>query len=274
MTDQAVRPPVPALNRAKPLHWLVRSGFVARGLTYGIIGVLALALALGAGGGSATNPQGALALLARTPLGKAALVAVAAGLLAYALWKFTLSAVGLGLEGGGGKKTTDRLRNLAGGIAYCAFFAVAIGVLTSSGSNQSRQPSRTAAGVFSWPAGPWLVGVAGIVLIIVCAVQAYEALQKKFLGDNKTEQMGSDTREWFSVIGQIGLVSRALVFAIVGYFLLRAAIDHKASKAVSVDGALRRVAEQPYGPWLLAVVAAGLILFAIYSFAEARYQRL
>lgn len=188
--------------------------------------------------------------------------------------KFALSVVGLGPEGGGGNKATDRLRNFAGGIAYCGFFAVAVGVLTSSGSNESRQPSHTAAGVFSWPGGRWLVGLAGIVLIVVCAVQAYEAMNAKFLGDNKTERMGSETRDWFRRIGQVGLISRALVFAIVGYFLVRAAIDHKASKAVSIDGALRKVAQQPYGSWLLALVAAGLILFAIYSLAEARYQRL
>lgn len=274
MEHQAASVPASRLEQARPLHWLVRAGFVARGLTYGIIGALALALALGAAGGSETNQQGALGLIAKAPLGKVALIAVAVGLLAYALWKLTLSAIGTGPEGGGGDKATERLRNLAGGIVYCGFFAVAVGVVTGSGSNQSRQPSRTAAGVFSWPGGRWLVGLAGVGFILVCAVQAYEALNEKFLKENKTERMGSGGRDWFSVIGRIGIVSRALVFAIVGYFLLRSAIDYNPSKAVSVDGALHRVAQQPYGSWLLALVATGLIAFAVFSFVEARYRRL
>jgi len=151
--------------------------------------------------------------------------AIALGLLAYALWKFALAAIGTGPEGGGGEGTGERLRNLAGGVAYLAFFAVAVGVLTGGGSNQSKQPSHTAAGVFGWPAGRWLVGPAGVVMIVVCAVQAYEALKGKFLGDNKTERMSAREREVFSVIGRIGLVSRALIFALVEYFLVRSAID-------------------------------------------------
>ena len=121
-----------------------------------------------------------------------------------------LTVVGVGPEVNGGDKVTDRLRNFAGGVAYCGVFAVAIGVLTSSGSNESRQPSRTAAGVFSWPAGRWLVGVAGGVLIVVCAVQACEALQKKFLGDNKTEQMGT-----IPATGSVSSVDRARVASLV-----------------------------------------------------------
>ena len=199
---------------------------------------------------------------------------VAVGLLAYALWKLALSAIGTGPEGGGGDDALERLRNLAGGIVYCGFFVVAVGVLTGSGSNQSSQPSRTTAGVFSWPAGRWLVGAAGVVFIVVCGVQIYEALTEKFLADNKTERMGSDGRDWFRALGRIGLVARALVFAVVGYFLVRSVIDFNPAQAVSVDGALRKVAHQPYGSWLLALVAVGLIVFAIFSFAEARYRRL
>jgi len=261
------------LEQARPLLWSVRAGSSRGGSPTAFIGGLSLALALGTGG-TATNQQGALAALSQAPLGKVALVAVALGLLAYALWKFALAAIGTGPEGGGGEGTGERLRNLAGGVACLAFFAVAVGVLTGGGSNQSKQPSHTAAGVFGWPAGRWLVGLAGVVMIVVCAVQAYEALKGKFLGDNKTERMSAREREVFSVIGRIGLVSRALVFALVGYFLVRSAIDFNPQNAVSVDGALRRVAHQPDGSWLLGLVAAGLIAFAFFSFAEARYRRL
>ena len=74
------------LAGAKPLGWLARAGFVARGLVYLIIGVLALKLALG-DGGKATNQQGAMKTIAHQPFGEALLILVAIGLAGYALWR-------------------------------------------------------------------------------------------------------------------------------------------------------------------------------------------
>jgi Domain of Unknown Function (DUF1206) len=139
------------LDERTPLLWSVRVGFVARGITYGIIGALALALALGAGG-TATNQQGALAALSQAPLGKVALIAVALGLLACALWKFVLAATGTGPEGGGGDSEGERLRNLAGGIAYAAFFGVAVDVLAGGGSNNRSSRAIPPLGCSAGPA--------------------------------------------------------------------------------------------------------------------------
>jgi hypothetical protein len=105
----------------------VRIGFIARALTYGLIGVIAARLAVDGHSSSAQpNQQGALTLIVQAPLGRVALVAIAVGLLAYALWKLALSLVVRGPEGGGGTDVKDRLANLAGGVVYLAFFAVAV----------------------------------------------------------------------------------------------------------------------------------------------------
>ena len=91
-----------AAERSRPFQWLVRAGFVARGITYGVTGALALALAAGAGtAGTAPNQLGALELIDRSWPGRAALVVIAAGLLAYALWKLTQGIFGAGPEGVG-----------------------------------------------------------------------------------------------------------------------------------------------------------------------------
>src|SRR5690349_11447900 len=91
-----------SIERSKPFRWLVRAGFIARSVTYGVIGGLALAIALGAGtSGAAPNQQGALSLIAREPFGRVALVVISAGLLGYALWKFTQGILGHGPEGAG-----------------------------------------------------------------------------------------------------------------------------------------------------------------------------
>ena len=114
-------------EQSRPFRWLIRAGFVARGITYAVVGFLALALALGAGTlGAAASQQGALALIARNWLGELALIVIAAGLLAYALWKLIQGIFGRGPEGGGGSSVFDRVGNIAGGIAYLIFFALAV----------------------------------------------------------------------------------------------------------------------------------------------------
>ncbi len=256
------------------VEWLVRAGFVARGLVYGLIGGLALALALGAAGGSTTNQQGALDLIAHAPAGGAALALLALSVLAYAAWQIGQAVAGRGLEDPRQDSPTDRVGNLASGLAYLGLFVLAVKALFGDDSGGSSGPSRAAAGVLGWPGGQWLVGVAGVVFVGVCVYMAYDGLTGAYIDEAKTEQMTPRLRRCLDFVGRVGLVSRALVFALVGYFLIRTAIDFDPAKAIGIDGALRAVAREPYGRWLLGLVALGLLTFATASVAQARYHRL
>lgn len=254
---------------------MVRAGFIARAITYGVIGALAFAMAFGDGtAGTAPNQQGALALIGRATAGRIALVAICAGLLAYALWKLALAAFGHGPEGGGSRKPFDRIGNLAGGVCYLGFFAVAIRVLIGSAGNSSAEPKNTAAGILGWPGGQVIVGIGGGILIAVSLYQLYEALSGRFAREEKTHEMGGSERRVFMSLGHVGLSARAIVFALVGYFLVRTAIDFNPANAVGVDGALARLHHQTIGPWVLGLVAIGLITFAAFSLLEARYRQL
>lgn len=265
------------VERTRPFRWLVRVGFLARGISYGVIGGIAFALAVGAGAAPARpNQQGALGLIASAPAGRVALVIIAAGLLTYALWKIAQGVFGHGPEGGGDGSLKKRVGNIGGGLAYLVFFAVSVRVLTGSGggASGSSEPKQAAAGVLGWPGGAVLVGIAGAVLVGVGIVQVIDAARAKFADDIKLSEMSDAEHHAFVALGGIGLVARALVFALVGYFLIRTAVEFKASDAIGVDGALAQVHSQAYGPWLLALVAAGLIAFALFSCLEARYRRL
>jgi hypothetical protein len=263
------------VDRSPVYRWLIRAGFVSRGVTYAIIGGLALALAAGAGtDNAAPNQQGALALIDRSALGRVALIAIAAGLLAYALWKLEQGIFHHSPEGAASPEAKDRIINVAGGITYVGFFLIALRVLTGTAGNSTSAPRRAAAGVLGWPGGPVLVGAGGVALIVITAVQIYQAIDGQFLKDSKTDEMGSARRRMFATLGRIGLIARALVFGLIGYFVLRTAIDYNPRTAVGVDGALARLQHEPYGSWLVGLVAAGLLIFAAFSLFEARYRRL
>ncbi len=263
-----------AVGRSPGFETLVRAGFLARGLVYGLIGALALALAVGAAGGTATNQQGALALIAAAPLGSLALGGLALALLAYAVWQLGQAVLGRGLDAADRGEATERLGNLVSGAAYLGLCGLAVKTLLAGASDESSAPRRAAAGVLGWPAGRWLVGIVGLVFVAVSLYQAYDGATGGYLDDTETERMSPAVRRALDLLGRVGLVARAVVFALIGYFLLRTAIDYDPSKAIGIDGALRALARQPYGSWLLGLVAAGLLVFAAGSVAEARYHRL
>jgi uncharacterized protein DUF1206 len=251
-------------------EWLSRAGFVARAVIYGLIGVLALKLALGHGG-KITDQQGALATVAHQPFGKYLLTLVAIGLGAYALWRFVRAAIGHGPEGS--DSGIDRLTALASGIVYLGLCVLAVRVLMGSAGN-SANARKTTAGVLGWPAGTWIVGAAGVVLIGVALYQGYRGLTKEFLSDSKTEEMSPTMRSWIGWIGQVGYLARMVVFGLVGVFLVKAAVDYNPNKAVGLDGALAKLENHSYGSILLGVVSVGLIAFAVYSLSDARYRRI
>jgi uncharacterized protein DUF1206 len=260
------------LARTPAFEWFSRAGFVARAAIYLIIGVLALELALGVGG-KATNQQGALDTIARQPFGKVLLILVAIGLAGYATWRLIRAALGHGPEGS--DSGMERVAALASGIIYAGLCAIAIEILLGSrGGSGSGQTHKTAGGVLGWPAGTWLVGLAGVILIGVGLFQGYRAFTRDFLEDAKVEEMSPRVRDGYSWIGSFGYAARMVVFCIVGAFLIKAAVDFDPNKAVGLDGALAKVAGQSYGHLLLGIVAAGLIAFGVYSLADARYRRI
>ena len=250
---------------------LSRAGFVARGLIYAIIGILALKLAFGHGG-KLTDQKGALHTVANQPFGKVLLTLVAIGLGGYSLWRLVRAAIGRGPEGS--DKGFDRVAAFASGIAYGVMCAFAVEILLGAGGGTGGNVKKSTAGVLGWPAGTWIVGIAGVVLIGVALYQGYRGITKKFLDESKVEEMGPQMKKWISRLGTFGHLARMVVFGLIGVFVLKAAIDYTPSKAVGLDGALAKIVHHSYGPVLLGIVATGLIAFAVYSLSDARYRRI
>jgi uncharacterized protein DUF1206 len=260
------------VERTTAFEALARAGFVARGVIYGLIGILAVKVAIGAGG-KTTNQSGALKTIAEQPFGKVLLILMAIGLAGYALWRFIRALLGHGPEDTDGG--FERVAAFASGVAYALICAIAVEILLGSGgSSASGSPKHPAAGVLGWPAGTWIVGIAGAVLCGVAAYQGYRGISRDFLDDSKTEEMSPGVRKWITWIGTFGHLARMVVFGLVGIFVIKAAVDYNPNKAVGLDGALAKLANHSYGSYLLGIVAAGLVAFAVYSLSDARYRRI
>ena len=136
---------------------------------------------------------------------------------------------------------------------------------TSSRPPPASSTSRSAA-TSSTRAGLTFLGAAGF--------NGYRAVTCKFNKKLKTHEMNEAEEAAATGIGVLGHLARAVVFTLIGLFLLKAAWEFDPSKARGLDGALMEVAQQPYGGLLLGAVAAGLISYALYCFAQARYRRI
>jgi hypothetical protein len=251
---------------------LARAGYAARGAIYAVIGVLAIRLANGVSG-PRPNQQGAMQQIEQQRFGHALLLLTAIGLGGYAIWRLAQALVGHTPEYGE-HSAFDRIGAAGSAIAYAAFCYLAISVLQGSGGNSSSQPKKTTAGVLGWPAGRELVAAVGVVLIGIAIYQAYLGLSRKFLEYSKTGQMSQNVRKTFTALGIVGLLARAVAFALMGVFALKAARDYTPKDAVGLDGALARLLQHAYGTTALIVVGCGLIAFGAYSFADARYRRI
>jgi hypothetical protein len=236
-----------------------------------VIGILAIKLALGTGG-KTTDQSGALKTIAHQPLGEVLLILVAIGLAGYSLWRLTHALLGHGPERS--DSGFERLAALGSGVAYAIMCAVAVKILTGSGGETSGHTAKATAGVLGWPGGTWIVGIAGALFVGIALYQGYRGVTQDFLKDAKTGEMGATIRRWYKAVAVFGHLARMVVFGLVGIFLVKAAIDYEPRSAVGLDGALSKLSHYSYGPVLLGIVAAGLIGFALYSMADARYRKI
>jgi hypothetical protein len=251
---------------------LARAGYAARGVIYLLIGVLAIRLAEGVGG-PRPSQQGALRTIGNQPFGKALLVAMAVGLGGYAIWRLSQALIGHTPEYGQ-HSFGDRVGAAGSGIAYAAFCVLTIEILRGTAGSSAAKTKETTARVLQWPAGRELVAAAGLVFVGVAIYQAYLGLSQKFLSYSKTGEMSRRTLDAFTTIGVVGLVSRAVAFLLIGIFVTKAAIDYDPTQAVGIDGALARLTEHAYGTLALIAVACGLIVFGLYSVADARFRKI
>ncbi|NTU78033.1 MAG: DUF1206 domain-containing protein [Chloroflexales bacterium] len=255
---------------------LARVGLAAIGVVYILVGGLAVRLALGpgGGGGGAPDQQTALQQIQAAPLGRLVLGLIALGLFGYLVWRLTEAFADSAGEGDAPKGLAKRAGHALNGLVYGAIGlqAARLALGQSSGGGGSSQQEWTAR-FMSLPLGRWLVGLAGLFVIGYGLYQLYEAWREKYRERLSYSQMSAAERRWLDPLSKAGLVAHGIVLGLVGLFLIQAAYTFNPQEAQGLGGVLSEIAQQPFGPWLLGLVALGLIAYGVYKLAQARYHR-
>lgn len=279
MSQQNLPPKVqrPIQHTASHLAFerLARLGYAAKGVVYFVVGLLAAQAAFGAGG-QTTDTRGALQEIVTQPFGKFLLGLVTLGLVGYALWRFVQAI--LDPEGSGqanrAKRIISRIGSLISAIAYSGLAFTAIKLILGTGGTSGGGSQDWTALLLAQPFGQWLVGLVGLIVLGVGLSYFYQAYTTGFQRHFKLSQMSPTERKWSKRLGQFGIAARGVVFSIIGLFLMLAALYSDASEVKGLGEALTVLAQQPFGAWILGIVALGLIAYSIYSLIEARYRQI
>jgi hypothetical protein len=251
---------------------LGRLGLVGKGVVYGLVGFLAIQVAVGDMG---TDPSqtGAIEYVARQPFGRFLLVALTTALFAMAFWRLLEVFTGDPVEG---DEPKDRARYAVVGLLYLALASSALAITlanwgneTSGGGGQGGGQRRATAQVLDWPAGRWLVALGGALLVAL----ALYTVKKHVVDKEFLERISGSGQGVLARLGQFGYAARAVVYAIVGIFLIQAAIAFEPDKAKGLSESLKSLASSGWGSVVLWCVALGLIAFGLFTLAEARYRR-
>jgi hypothetical protein len=247
---------------------LARLGFAARGVLHVTVGALALLTAFGLGG-DLTNNKGALEHLAGQPFGGLLLALVGTGLAGYALWQFVRAGAGEP-----GVTAVKRAGFALSGAAHVGLAVAAFHTLAGAGDSGRDQQREWTARLLAEPFGAVAVGAIGVGVIGLGIHQLYQAATAKFREQFESYEMSGRERHAATVAGRVGYAARGVVFGLMGAFLIKAATEADPDQVRGLDGALRELAQSGPGPFVLAIVATGLVAFGAFCLMLARYARL
>lgn len=236
---------------------LTRLGFAARGLLYVVIAVLVFR------SGRSEDLTGALTELAHSG-GDPLLLAMVVGLGAYGIWRLADAALDIEGHGPGAKGVGGRIAAGASGIIYGAVAWRAFRLMDGAHAQPGNGAEESARTALSLPGGPMLLALAGVILLGAGLFQLAKAYQYSFC-DHLDPSIARQS--WLRWMGRAGYSARGVIFLVSGFFIVRAGLDSRASAAGGMEEALR---------WLDSpvdlLVAAGLLLFGLFSIIEARFR--
>ncbi len=255
---------------------LARFGFYTKGFLFIVIGILAILVAIGDRGGMLADPTGALATVAQFPLGKIILILFIVGAFGHGAWNILRGTADVDNAGKSWRGIATRSLAVGVGIFYLflAWTAWDLFLMVHVTSENGAVQKTFVSILLAVPLGAILVAIIGIGVIGAGIHECYSGITGKYQENFKMYKLQGAKRIIVNLLGYFGFVARALIFALMGYFFISAALFYDAQIAVGIDGALLTLSQTYYGKTLLFVTATGLVCHGVLSLYEARYRRI
>ncbi|WP_170846091.1 DUF1206 domain-containing protein [Bacillus sp. MUM 13] len=249
-----------------------RAGFMAKGTNFILVGALSLLAACGAGS-KAKGTNGAMAAVAAKPYGEVLLWLIGIGLAGYILWLLIQIFELQTIKEDPMKGSLRKAGNVISCIIYIGLAAKAIKLAIHAGQSSSAQKAWTAR-ILAQDYGPLLIGLIGAGIIIYGIYSIFSGIKGSFMKQFKLQEMSKEEIQATRKSGQIGMVSRGAVFGFLGYFVIRMAITANPHNPTNLDGALQKILQQSYGPWMLGIVSIGFALYGIFQISKGKNKHI
>ena len=255
------------------LKTIARIGYAAKGTVYGLTGLLTFLAAFDLGA-EKTDQLRVLKFLDEQTFGNILLGILGAGLFCYSFWRF-IQAISDPESIGTDKKA--KIKRTAFFISGCIYFGLALlsfyrvfstGGAKGSGNSMQQSPW------LSTDVGLIIVGAVGLAFVGTGIYQFIRIYKKDFLKKFQLKQMRDEKKKkLITNSAYLGMSSRGILFLIIGYFAIRAAFTANTSEIKTTMEAFSFLEDSSQGPWLLGIVAAGLVAYAIYMFLMTKYRQ-
>ncbi len=248
-----------------------RAGLAGRAVLYLVLAWLAARLALGRGAGQSgrqVNANGALHDIGGTVPGRLLLLLAAAGFVAYAVVR---------IAGAYADRRAGKLRRLSTAGQAVVYGALAWTTtsfaLGASGAGSEQQQRTLVDHLVLHPAGRLLLAATGLTVVGACCWQVVVGVREHFSDSLDTDRMSPWLQSATRVLGRVGIIARATTFVPIGVLLVVAAVKLDPRRALGLDGALLDLGRQPWGRFVVLLVAAGFFVFAVFSVIEVAYRK-
>jgi hypothetical protein len=255
------------------LESLARLGYASKAVIYGIVGVFAI-LAITGRGGLITDTSGALRLVLTQPFGRTLLIVLTIGLYGYAAWRLLDAMTDPDRDGTGPAGLITRIGNAVRGVVYGALGIEAFRLLRGLRGSRGDDAELWTARILQIPFGDVLVGIAGGIAAIYGVSEIIQGVRGTH--DTKVDwsRIPSDVRPAVQRISRFGVAIRGGLIVTLGVYLARAALNHDPNQAAGSRESMLRLGGIFEGRWFLALIAAGLIAYAVDQAVHARCRRI
>lgn len=267
------------MSQSDPVHeqWIeqyARFGYAAKGVIYGVTGLLAFRAALDIGSNETVGSTGALSAIAQQPFGRIALVTIAISLTGYVVWRFIQAF--LDPEHNDNKTFKDIVRRIGygtSGLVYASIAYSAVDILTAYSSDSgSRTPSDWALIVMRVPLGRIFVTAGGFLFFGIGCYYFYRSFKAEFKKRLKLHKMSNVAKTWATVAGRVGIAARGVVYVVIGVYAMKAAWGFNPEMVKTTEDALATFNGNPTDEWILATLGFGFMAYGIHMFFQARYR--
>jgi len=255
---------------------LAEFGFYTKGILFIVIGVLAILVAIGDRSGKLADPTGALNYVAQFTYGKILLVIFIAGAVGHGAWNILRGVADVDNAGDEWQGIIKRIIAVSVGLFYFFLTWTALNIIFTAQvavENGTVQKAMTGV-VLALPLGAALVFLIGLSVIGAGISECYRGVTGKFQQDFRLRELKGGKQKVVTVLGALSFTARAVIFGLMGYYFIMAAIEANPETAMGIDGALRILATSYYGKILLFIAATGVICHGVLSLYEARYRRI